>query len=74
MIGKLCMHPVGLKPISSPFTLLLYGEEVPFELELIGKPNVVLSLYGQNIFLIGLYGQQNIAHSHFSMIDYLLCM
>ena len=29
------MHSKGLEPITLPFTLLLQGEKVPFELELI---------------------------------------
>ena len=29
-------HLVGLEPMTSPSTLLFQGEEVPFELELIG--------------------------------------
>jgi hypothetical protein len=29
------MRPVGLEPTTSPFTLFLQGDEVPFELELI---------------------------------------
>ena len=31
-IRKLHMHQVDLKPLTSPSTLLLQGEEVPFEL------------------------------------------
>ena len=31
----LLMHSMGLEPITLPFTLLLQGEKVPFELELI---------------------------------------
>ena len=31
------MHPVALELTTSPSTLPLQGEEVPFELELIGK-------------------------------------
>jgi hypothetical protein len=33
---KLLTHLVGLEPMTSPSTLLSQGEEVPFELELIG--------------------------------------
>ena len=33
LIGKLHMHMVGFEPITSLFTLLLQGEDVPFELE-----------------------------------------
>ncbi len=33
---KLLTHLVGLEPMTSPSTLLFQGEEVPFELELIG--------------------------------------
>ena len=33
-IGKL--HLVGIEPTTPSFTLLLQGEDVPFELELIG--------------------------------------
>ena len=35
-IGKLQMYPMGFEPTTSPCTLLLQGEEIPFELELIG--------------------------------------
>ena len=31
------MHQVDLEPLTSPSTFLLQGEEVPFELKLIGK-------------------------------------
>ena len=34
-IGKLHMHPVGLKLTASPSTLLLQARKIPFELELI---------------------------------------
>jgi hypothetical protein len=30
------MHSIGFEPMTSPFTLLLQGVEVPFELELNG--------------------------------------
>jgi hypothetical protein len=31
------MHPMDLKPMTSPFTLKVQGKEMGFELELIGK-------------------------------------
>ena len=36
LIGKLHTHPMGIESATSPSTLPLQGEEVPFELELIG--------------------------------------
>jgi hypothetical protein len=36
LIGKLHTHLVSIKPMILHFTLLLQGEEVPFELKLIG--------------------------------------
>ena len=41
-IVKLHTHLVGLELMKSPFTLLLQGKEVPFELELIGTTLMLL--------------------------------
>ena len=37
LISKLHMYAVGLEAKTLPSTLLLHKEEVPFELELLGK-------------------------------------
>ena len=34
------MYPLGLEPMTLPSTLLLQGEEMPFELELVGTTSV----------------------------------
>ena len=36
LIGGFHLHPVDFELMSSPYTLLLLGNEVQFELELIG--------------------------------------
>jgi len=36
-ISKLYTHLAGVEPMASPSALLLQGEEVPFELKLIGS-------------------------------------
>jgi hypothetical protein len=38
------MHSIGFEPMTSPFTLLLQGVEVPFELELNGYLRNLLNL------------------------------
>ena len=47
LIGK-CTHLVGLEPTASPSTLFLQGEEMPFELVLIGS-----AFYRTDKFRIG---------------------
>ena len=44
---KLYMHPVGFEPMMSPFSLLLQGEEVSFEQELIYIALLSLSITQQ---------------------------
>ena len=41
------MHPVGFEPMMSPFSLLLQGEEVSFEQELIYIALLSLSITQQ---------------------------
>ena len=63
-IGKLHTHLASFEPMTSPSTLLLQREKVPFELELIGKSLITSSMKPHKYELLSVCSTIKLHYKH----------